>query len=300
MRMPGLLLLLSFLSTLVLGEGFSIRLAPGGGVELESESSPGRGLRLEWTVDGDEWIPYSDLFAGQRVFPIDIDAHPMGWFRVQRWELGLDPIVVVIIGGSTVAEFNVVFQHSGGWGEAFPQHFVPEMRVVNLALPGQSSRLYLGNERNLSNLAQIAPDFVLLHFGWMDGAPGVFVNDKAETSPELFVQNIHTLVREVRAFGGTPVLFTPVASMIYDERGNLVPYLSGHSQRIRELAEELDCSLVDLYRASFAEFAELGWEGTAEFRTGPKDQLHFNQVGAERVTEMVLPLLPHFLQGYRR
>ena len=283
-------------SPLALTQGLSIDSGPNNIITITAKGSEDFGFQLESSTDGIEWIRASDHAVGHHVFPLSTESQSHAMYRLRVWELPWDPIRLVIIGDSTIANFNVVYGNSGGWGQAIPDLFTQDITIANQAQPGVSTKVFMETPIFLHNLLLSKPDFVLLHFGYMDAHSQ---RDHIRTTPEEFRENITILVEEIRNIGGTPILCTPVTTTAFT-REKLRPLLSTHSETIRQLAIELGCSLMDVYEVSFKLFQELGPQGTLQYQGGENDQLHFNEAGAKAVAALTAPLFPPFLKAYQR
>jgi lysophospholipase L1-like esterase len=138
-------------------------------------------------------------------------------------------------------------------------------------------------------------DWVFVQFGH---------NDEKETSPDQYAPladcrgNLQRFVRDVRAKGATPVLFTQVMRRRYDESGQFFDTHGGYPDVVRQVAEELDVDLIDLHaktgqlprqkgpQASLALFLMLKPGEHPNYPEGVEDNTHFSPVGARTVAEL--------------
>ena len=279
-------------------QDLSITFTLNGSIQITAQSEENYGFQLESSTDGIEWNRASDHVVGETLFPISAESQPHALFRLKLWEIPYDRVRLVIIGDSTIANFNVVYGTSGGWGQAIPEFFSPGITIANQAQPGISTKLFLETPIFLNNLISTKPDFVMIHFGYMDAHSQ---RDHIRTTPEEFAENITTIIQHIRGIGGTPILCTPVATTTFSTgRPNWRPLLSDHSENIRELASTLDCYLMDIYDVSFNFFQEIGLQKTLPLRGSEGDSLHFNEAGAKAIAALAAPLFPPFLKVYQR
>lgn len=294
---PCLLIVLVFsLSPIANAETLRIEYGTEGTLQIVAEVEDSMGFQLETSSNGFDWSSSSDHWTGHKIFPLPTEAKSHALYRLKIWEFLWDPVRLVIIGDSTIASFSMVYGKSGGWGQALPDFFSQDITIANQAQPGISTKIFLEKPIFLHNLLTAKPDFVLIHFGYMDAGSQ---REDIRTTPAEYAENIRTIVEKIRGIGGTPILCTPVTTTLFVNE-TLVPILAVHSKNIRQLATDLNCQLIDVYDVSFELFKDLGPEGTLHFRGSENDQLHFNKEGAKAVAALVAPLFPTFLKAYQR
>lgn len=89
------------------------------------------------------------------------------FFRLTPWEPPLPPITSVLLGDSTVADLAVNFGSYNGWGQGMYGYFRPSVRIVNLAVPCYSTKIFLASIEK-SHMLAIRPEFVLVQLGLID------------------------------------------------------------------------------------------------------------------------------------
>src|ERR1700759_2036738 len=77
-----------------------------------------------------------------------------------------EPHILGIVGDSTVCDYPPE-SPVRGWGQYVGEHLGPEIRVVNLAASGRSSKTFLREGRWARMLAE-KPEVVLIQFGHND------------------------------------------------------------------------------------------------------------------------------------
>jgi lysophospholipase L1-like esterase len=184
------------------------------------------------------------------------------------------PVKIVLAGDSTVND-------EGGWGPGFRASFDAEVKVVNLALNGRSSKSFR-DEGAWARVLSERPNYVLIQFGHNDG-PGK--GPERETDPETtYRANMARYVDEVRAAGATPILVTSIVRRNFDSAGrikrdSLAPYVAV----IRRLAEERKVPLMDLYSLTLAQAEQMGPSGSEALgprnADGKLDTTHLSEVG---------------------
>lgn len=185
-------------------------------------------------------------------------------------------VTVVLAGDSTVTD-------KAGWGAAFAGRFKPGVKTINLARGGASSKSFrdLGIWQPVSD---IRPDYVFIQFGH---------NDMASKGPEratdpatTYRENLERYIAEARALGAKPILISPMTRRLF-ENGRIASLLTGCAEGARAVAAKTKTPLIDLHASSVALHNELGEAKSAEF--GPKgDRTHFNELGAEKMTDLIL------------
>lgn len=194
-------------------------------------------------------------------------------------------VKIVIAGDSTVASYPKPPEERpalAGWGQMLGE-FLPQATVVNHARSGTSTKSFrdLGLwDRVLKEKAQ----WVLIQFGH---------NDQKSKDPKRFTdsatsyrENLRTFIREVRACGGKPVLVTSVARRIYVE-GQLTTTLTPYVEAAKMVGKEMGVPVIDLHRASFALFKQLGEKFCLLYGPGVEDKSHFSREGARMMARLV-------------
>lgn len=132
------------------------------------------------------------------------------------------PIRVILVGDSTVAPNN-------GYGDALCARFTPAVTCINLAANGRSSSSFRAEGRwdkviqLLKDGGNYSASYVLVGFGHND-QPG---KRNATDLVTQFPANMARYAAEVRAAGGTPVLFTPLTRRTFigpNLENNLAPW----------------------------------------------------------------------------
>ena len=194
---------------------------------------------------------------------------------------------IFICGDSTAASYNPEETPMTGWGQLLGD-FLPEAEIVNLAMPGRSTKTFLTEGR-------LAPaeregrqgDLLLIQFAH---------NDENEKKPERyaeawtdFSENLRIFIRKAREKGMTPILLTPICMRIW-ENGELRPTHGDYPEAMRKVAEQTETPLIDLYDGSFRIVASMGEEGSKALfmykeAGGDPDNAHTRRPGAERFAE---------------
>jgi lysophospholipase L1-like esterase len=207
------------------------------------------------------------------------------------------PVTIHLAGDSTMAIKTERARPETGWGEAFGEFLDPaKFAIDNRAVNGRSAKSFIAEGRWQALLDATKPgDWVFVQFGH---------NDEKETSPDPdapladFRRNLQRFVKEVRAKGATPLLFTPVMRRRYDDNGQFFDTHGEYPGVVRQVAKELDADLIDLHaktgdllrqqgpEASRALFLMLKRGEHPNYPDGVEDNTHFSPKGARAVAQL--------------
>lgn len=188
--------------------------------------------------------------------------------------------------------FLVVLLTNAALGQPLARYLKPNVRVVNLALAFQSTKVFLSSIQK-EYLVKIKPDFVLIHFGWVDasGFP-----DPYHTLITEYEANLKTIIQIIRGFKGTPILMTPSGPREFDNTGKIVSSMPDQCQVARNVADEFQTYLIDLNELSKNLYNELGESKSAYISWSDADRAHFSLKGAEVIAGLVVDAFPSILR----
>lgn len=198
-----------------------------------------------------------------------------------------EPLRMVIIGDSTVCEYPES-SPSRGWGHYIQEYFKEDIKVVNLAASGRSTKTFIAEGRWKKALAE-KPAYVLIQFGHNDSHPAERpeATDAATTFPEF----LRRYIDEARAAGAIPVLVTPMVRRLF-EGDHLRDELQPYAAAMQKVAAGKKVPIVNLHDSSKQLVEKLGEAKSAEFANAPADRTHFNAKGAKAMAELVMHELP--------
>ena len=224
------------------------------------------------------------------------------------------PITIVLIGDSTVANYDTRSTTRRGWGQLLPTLMYDEVTIINRAIPGRSSKSFIEEGAWRRVLDETRPNYVFIQFGHNDllskpedrrTDPGIPLDD----STYYFRNNLHTFINDTRRIGAIPVLITPMERRYFNSIGLIRQTNQPYAEAMRIVAREDDIHLIDLQSFSvwlYEDFyqtcgATAGIELHFDNGTPERDRTHFNESGALRyarkVLEEISPL--HELVRYR-
>ncbi len=185
-----------------------------------------------------------------------------------------------------------------GWGQMFPYFFTDKVKVVNEAQNGRSTRTFIEEGRWAGIVERLQPgDFAIIQFGHNDAAEN---RPEKYTSPEGYRRNLEMMVRQTREKGATPILCTPVARRRFDAQGKFYDTHGVYPGIVREVADQMNVTLVDMHARSMVLLEYLGPEGSValfmhvpagvnrNFPQGVEDNTHFITEGAIKMAEIFI------------
>jgi lysophospholipase L1-like esterase len=289
------LLLLTVLGLIVRptqAQSLMIHLEGTNRVSIEATSPLNLAYRVQASLDAEIWLDISDQASGSFTYWIDPTVHHDRFFRLRTWPTEDLPVTLVILGDSTVADFSSNMEQFYGWGQGLYDYFKPNVQIVNLATPAQSSLTFLGSSQR-DTLVLLKPDFVIVQFGLQDDfdIPGL------STSLEEYEANLKTIVQMIRGFQGTPVLVTPPLPGHFDLSGKVIPFLKDRSAVVRKVSGEFQIYLIDLNQLSEDYFNKIGPIEGARLTWSATNKTHFSLAGAQVIAGIVVDALPAVLSA---
>ncbi len=206
---------------------------------------------------------------------------------------------ILLAGDSTLSDYKADRYPQTGWGTMLRCAIGPDMRVLNHAMGGRSTRTFLSEGRWDRLRADIQPgDTVLIQFGH---------NDAYRLKPERWApaqtdyrDNLLRFIWDVRTAGGVPVLVTPVARRNFGPDGHAKADYPLWSGVMRELAAATHTPLIDLEAKSRALLDSAGParskayylhytpdDNALGFPKGIDDDTHFSELGARQMAYLV-------------
>lgn len=220
-------------------------------------------------------------------------------------EVKADEIRVHTLGDSTMEQQDPNVKDQRGWPQYLQQFFTEDVRVINHAKSGTSTKSYYKGgywERARKSIGK--GDYVIIQFGHNDEKHNG-VDGPVGTAPsDSFRIYLTRYVDEVRQLGAYPVLFTPVVRKMFGRDGRLsrrgkhdlgeqvAKYVDtgfdkedtvtyNYVYNMKLVAKELHCPLVDMTALTANLVESLGQEQATELIYNlPKDGTHYGTAGA--------------------
>ncbi|HOP73862.1 MAG TPA: rhamnogalacturonan acetylesterase [Bacillota bacterium] len=196
---------------------------------------------------------------------------------------------IFIAGDSTAKTYSGEQYPQMGWGQQLP-HFLPEgYRIINLAQGGRSSKSFI-NEGWFDIIKREIKtnDILLIQFGHNDNKPEEYRRTDPFTTYQQYLTEYINLAREK---GAVSVLLTSVSRRSV-RNGVLFNSHYPYTEAMRELAQQLNVTLIDMTEITMNLYNEVGLEECRKFFVqvpgglypgfpeGVDDNTHFNEMGA--------------------
>ncbi len=215
----------------------------------------------------------------------------------------VSPTSIYLVGDSTMADKpDPEHNPERGWGQALPALVLPVAVVKNHAVNGRSTKSFIDQGRWEAVRAQLKRgDFVFIQFGHNDEKTD---DSSRYTAPfTAYRRNLERFVRESRAAGAIPVLFTPIVRRQFNAKGTLEDTHGLYPLVVRDVARDLHVDFVDLQLLTEEWVQQLGPDSTksrfvytrqGEFPAFPlerEDNTHLSPRGAADVAALAVTAL---------
>jgi lysophospholipase L1-like esterase len=204
---------------------------------------------------------------------------------------------VYISSDSTVMTYPSSYAPQMGWGQKIADNFTQDVRFVNRAIGGRSSRSFVVEGRLDAILSEIQPDdYLFIQFGHNDASS----DPNRHTDPyTTFKKYLRLYIRGAREHGAIPVLITPVARRHPTADGRFINDFPHYCNAIKQLAEEENAAVIDLNSDSIDYYTSIGVEATMDvflfvppgvyphWPDGAMDNTHFQEYGASQIAYLV-------------
>lgn len=189
---------------------------------------------------------------------------------------------VFYIGDSTVARNNIHTYPQTGMSQGLQLYLTETVQVRSFAKNGRSTRSFLAEGRFAPVEQAMEPgDFLLIQFGHNDEK----ADPARHTDPDTtFCDNLRLFVAAARQRGAYPVLITPIARRLFDERGNFRPGSHGdYPAAVRRVGQETATPVIDLTAVTEQWLPTLGDEASRPYYMWPVDNTHLKPEGAVKM-----------------
>ena len=188
----------------------------------------------------------------------------------------LSQTTVYLVGDSTVCSFSDSYYYPRyGYGTQLKNYLKEEATVQNLALSGRSSKSFLA-ESNYATLKNNIKegDYLIIGFGHndqkSDDSSRFTDASKPYTDPTSFGYYLNEYyIKLAREKGATPILCTPIvrasSSNNYTGSEGHVTATGNYAQAIRDLAEQVNVTVIDLTELTAQRYAELGYSEACKY-----------------------------------
>jgi lysophospholipase L1-like esterase len=132
-----------------------------------------------------------------------------------------------------------------GWGQMLPLFFNDNITIDNRAVNGRSTRSFIDEKRWDAIYKILKPgDYVFIQFGHNDQKE----KDSARyTNPHTaYRHNLIRFVKETRAKGAIPILFSSIVRRNFNEQGVLISTHGDYPLETRLVAQEYNVPFIDM------------------------------------------------------
>jgi len=205
-----------------------------------------------------------------------------------------ESIKIHLIGDSTMANKPVEGNPERGWGQMLHEFFSDKAQVVNYAVNGRSTKSFIDEGRWATVLDSLrAGDYLMIQFGHNDEKE--YDSTRYAAPHGAYKGNLERFVKESRAKGAIPILLTPIVRRRFDDKGQFYSTHGDYPDVVRNVAAELNVSLIDMNKLSRELIINEGVEGSKkiylwvspgqypQLPEGKEDNTHFSEYGARRM-----------------
>lgn len=205
---------------------------------------------------------------------------------------------IFYIGDSTV-QFNKIDSYpQTGMSQALERYTALDVMVCHHGKNGRSTKSFIDEGRFAVVQRQMGEgDFLFIQFGH---------NDEKSADPSRYTEafgsyqdNLRFFIREARKAGAYPVLITPIARRLFDEKGVFKPGSHGdYPEAVRQVGKEENVPVADLTAVTESYIAQLGDEPSKPLFVWPKDNTHLKPEGAVKLAGFLCDALKSFGSPY--
>lgn len=208
-------------------------------------------------------------------------------------------VKIYYAGDSTVKENNFSSFPQTGMGQAFTLFIKKNVRMVNCAQNGRSTKSFI-DEGRLSSIEKsiCAGDYLFIQFGHNDEKPDEARHTDAFGS---YQENLKKFVDVARSKGAYPLLITPIYRRLFQENKKYLQEKTHKDYPLAciELAKRLNVPVVDMTTLTKNAIEAAGYEASKEwfmhvpvgkydhFPNGKEDDSHLRYEGAFRFSKIL-------------
>ncbi len=198
---------------------------------------------------------------------------------------------IYMAGDSTMCNYPEKRAPRAGWGQVLQNYCKPGVKVVNLAIPGYSTKTFVDKKKWDNLVSKLKPgDFVIIQFGH---------NDQKKKYPQQYAsaggtynEYFKRFAADVRAKKCHPVFATSIVRRQF-KKGELkdLGNLREYAEAVIATGKEINVPVIDLNEMTRAKVAELGSKKSLPLymSSQPKtktDNTHITFEGANMIAGM--------------
>jgi lysophospholipase L1-like esterase len=193
---------------------------------------------------------------------------------------------IYLAGDSTVQTYGAAQAPQQGWGQRIAEFFTADVKFVNKAIGGRSSKSFIDEGRLDEIVALLAPgDYLFAQWG---------INDRYRSDPTRFTdpatsfrQYLNQYIDAARSKNAIPVLVTPTPRLDFsggEFHNDFVDYCAA----IQQVGADTGTRVIDLQTKGLAYYNSIGFDAVvADVSLPPMDVLHFQANGAFQMARLV-------------
>jgi len=231
---------------------------------------------------------------------LGIKRKAIGFIAVVMFSSLTPPVAnqkIYLAGGSTIADKTPNRFPETGWGEVIGHYFTSEVKIINCAANGSSTKTFINQKRWEKLINRLAKgDYVFIGFGHNDEK---LDRPLVGSTLQEYEVNLIKFVREVKHKKAIPVLMTPLMrrsakkGVFYNSHGS-------YPAVVRRVAVSENVALIDMLEKSRNLLQNTGVSESKKFflhaqpgelvnyPNGIKDNTHLSNVGAFEMAKLVV------------
>ena len=181
---------------------------------------------------------------------------------------------LIFMGDSTMQTNDANTYPQVGWVQALPLFILDDIKIVNFARNGCSTKSFIDLglfEKALAAIEVI--DYCFIQFGHNDAKVD---NPLRYTDPNTtYKENLRFFIQAIRKKGATPILLTSIYRRQFDESGVIKANTHlGYPQAMIDVGEETNTFLIDMCSLTKEHFQNLGDEGSKRLFMNFKEEIY--------------------------
>lgn len=203
---------------------------------------------------------------------------------------------IFIAGDSTAQTYKEKDGLIRGWGQMLSKFLTDDVKVVNHAMGGRSSKTFIEEGRWDRLLSEVqSGDYVIIQFGHNDAS----TRPERHASHSDYYKNLTKFVNDVRSKNANPILATSIVMRTFKDRVLVDDRLKAYPAITRMAARDLSVPLIDANVASRDLVLLLGDEPSKPYYRwvepgidpikpdGIEDDTHMLELGATQMASFI-------------
>ncbi len=207
----------------------------------------------------------------------------------------------IICMGDSIMQYNDYTTYpQSGWVQLFDRFFTRDVKFINFARNGRSSKSFIAEGRFEKVLNAVEKDdYVIVQFGHNDEKSADLERYTSPAPGGEFEGNLCFFVDEIRKAGGVPLLLTPVARRKFDSDGNVEDTHGEYPKAVLKVCKDKNLPVIDITCLTMQLLSDLGEQKSRSlylnfdegiydnFPSGKEDNSHLRCDGAYAVSKII-------------